>query len=93
MLYFPRDLPGFREAAMDLTISLPADVSEKAQKLADELGISIDQFLALVIRQYLRDQRTDTVTETLDAVYENEPSNVDPIIVKLQSASIAREEW
>jgi len=78
---------------MDLTISLPEDVSEKAQKAADELGVSIDQFLALVIRHYVNDQQAETVTETLDALYENEPSAVDPFVVKLQTASIARDEW
>ena len=78
---------------MDLTISLPEDVSEKAQKLADELGVSMDQFLALAIRRYVNDQGKEMVTETLDAVYQDQPSSMVPIIAKLQSASIPREEW
>jgi antitoxin component of RelBE/YafQ-DinJ toxin-antitoxin module len=78
---------------MDLTISLPAEVSEKARKLADEMGLSIDQFLTLVIRHYVNDHPAEMITETLDAVYENELSAMDPLLSKLQSISIAREEW
>jgi hypothetical protein len=78
---------------MDLTISLPNHVSEKARKLADELGISVDQLFALAINHLASDFGAEWVTESLDAVYAHEPSAMDPALVKLQSASIGREEW
>ena len=78
---------------MDLTISLPEHVSEEAQKIADEMEISLNELLALALRRYLGRYRGELITEALNAVYELEPSALDPTILRLQSASIGSDEW
>jgi hypothetical protein len=93
MLYFLHDLPGFEVAALDITITLPEELSERARKMASEMGINIDQFLALIIVRYVNDRPGAMVTETLNEVYEKVPSTLDPVLAKLQSLSIATDEW
>ena len=78
---------------MDLTISLPDDVSGKVQQLAAEMGLSVDQFLALAVRRYVTNHGAEAVTETLNEIYTSEPSSLDSELVKLQAASIGREAW
>jgi hypothetical protein len=72
---------------------LPDDVAEKVQQLAAEMGISVDQCLALAVHRYVTDDRAETVTEALNEVYAHEPSSMEPALARLQAASISREQW
>jgi predicted transcriptional regulator len=81
------------ERAMNFTISLPDDVSEKVQQLAAAKGISVDQCLALAIRRYVLDYGAQAVTEALDQVYAHETSSMDPVLARLPAVSIGREGW
>ena len=78
---------------MDLTISLPTHVSEQAHKLAADLGLSLDQLMALALNRLLSDGGAEWVTATLEAVYAHEPSTLDPALGRLQSAALGRAEW
>lgn len=78
---------------MDLTISLPEQLSEKAHRLADEMGITVDELFALAIDRLVSDFGAELVKESLDAVYAHQPSGLDPALAIAQSASITREAW
>ena len=78
---------------MDLTISVPEHVSEEARKIANEMDISLDQLFTLAFYHYLSTYRGELLTEVLDAVYKDEPSGIDPALLKMQSASLGSEEW
>lgn len=78
---------------MDLTISVPENVSEEAKKIAIEMNISVDQLFTLAFYHYLSAYRGDLLTNLLDSVYQNEPSTLDPALLKLQSASLGPAEW
>jgi hypothetical protein len=57
------------------------------------MGLSADQFLALAIHRYVTDFGAEVVTGALDEVYAHEPSSLDPMLVKLQAASMGQEAW
>ena len=82
---------------MAATVLLPEPLSETAFRLARVLGISLDQLCAEAIEEYVRtrDQsdRYHGVTETLDRVYANEPSKLDPDLARLQSEALETDEW
>ncbi len=78
---------------MDLTISVPEKVSEEARKIATEMDISVDQLFTLAFYHYLSAYRGELLTNLLDAVYQHEPSTLDPALLKLQSASLGSAEW
>ena len=78
---------------MDLTISIPENVSEEAKKIASEMDISLDQLFTLAFYHYLSAHRGELLTKLLDAVYQDTPAPLDPAWLKLQSASLGSEEW
>jgi len=73
--------------------ALPNHVSEQAHKLAADLGLSLDQLIALALNRLLNDSGAEVVTATLEAVYAHEPSTLDPGLGRLQSAALGREAW
>jgi metal-responsive CopG/Arc/MetJ family transcriptional regulator len=81
---------------MKTAISIPDAIFEEAERLAQERGLSRSELYAQAVAEYVRDQRHAGVRERLDAVYQHAPedSEVDPIIQRVQSASLPKdEEW
>jgi hypothetical protein len=78
---------------MDLTISVPEQLSTEASKIAREMDISIDQVFTLALYHYLSVYRGELLTEVLDAIYTDEASAIDPVLLQWQSASLGPEEW
>lgn len=73
---------------MDLTISIPEHVSEAAKKIADEMNISLDQLFTLASYRYLSAYHGELLTQILATFYKDEPSTIEPALLKLQSASL-----
>lgn len=80
---------------MKTAVSIPDKVFEEAERLAQERGVSRSELYAQAIAEYVKDQRFAGVRERLDAIYEAAPevSEVDPLIERLQAASLPKEEW
>ncbi len=82
---------------MEATISLSEPLSERAFRLARELGISLDQLCAEALEEYVRSRvegdRYRGVTTILDRVYANEPSKLDSGLARLQSEALEPDEW
>ena len=78
---------------MKTAISLPDQVFEAADRMAQRLGIKRSQLFQRAVVRYLKEQRLDRVTEILDQVYCREESRLDEVLRALQAASIEREEW
>lgn len=74
-------------------ISIPDEVYEAAEKLADELKMSRSELYARAVAEYVAERRDEDITRRLDEVYgelENEP---DPVLNELQFQTLARNEW
>lgn len=76
-----------------VTISIPKHVSKAAKKIANEMNISLDRLFTLAFYHYLGAYHGERLTEILDTIYKDEPSTIDLALLKLQSASLASEEW
>lgn len=80
---------------MKTAISIPDPIFEEAERLAKERGVSRSELYAQAISEYVKDQRFAGVRERLDAVYDATPedSALDPILERLQAASLSKEDW
>lgn len=80
---------------MKTAISIPDRLFEAAERLAGQLGISRSRLFQMAVAAFLEEHRQDGVTETLDGIYGpgGETAEVDALLMHLQGASIAREDW
>lgn len=78
---------------MKTAISIPDDVFDAADEMAERLGMSRSQLYATAVREYLEAHRNRGVTARLDAVYESTDSSLDLRVAEAQSASLEDEEW
>ena len=78
---------------MKTAISIPDEVFDSAEKLAEEAGISRSELYTTALRSYLEQQQGMKVMERLNEIYGKEESRVDPVLKKLQSKVMRREKW
>ena len=79
---------------MKTNISIPDEVFEAAERMAQTLGLSRSQLYARAVSEFVARQRASDVTARLDGVYgENETaSRLDPTLTAIQSLSLAPED-
>jgi len=78
---------------MKTAISIPDEVFETAEELANRLGKSRSQLYTQAISGYIKKYRQVNVTEMLDKIYSNIDSSLEPPLRKLQSRSLLKDEW
>lgn len=78
---------------MKTAISLPDDVFRAAERIAKRKGLSRSEFYARAIRALVTEEDEASITEQLNKVYGHSDSSLDPVLAKLQSISLDREEW
>jgi metal-responsive CopG/Arc/MetJ family transcriptional regulator len=80
---------------MKTAVSIPDRIFEEAERLAKQRGLSRSELYAQAVAEYVKDQRHAGVREQLDAIYEAAPdaSALDPLIERIQTASLPKEEW
>ncbi len=78
---------------MKTAISIPDQVFNAAEQIAEQLGVSRSELYVRAIRQYLDQYRRDSVTEKLNEIYEQEDSSLDSTIENIQHLSLEKEKW
>lgn len=78
---------------MKTAISLPDELFESADALAEELGMSRSELYATAVAEYLAKHRDEDVTRRLNRVYGDEPSGIDPDLRSAQGRSVSSSEW
>jgi metal-responsive CopG/Arc/MetJ family transcriptional regulator len=78
---------------MKTAISIPDSLFKDAERAAKELSLSRSELYAKAVAAFIAHQRQADVTEKLNAVYSEERSTIDAVLVRLQSTSIPRESW
>jgi metal-responsive CopG/Arc/MetJ family transcriptional regulator len=78
---------------MKTAVSIPDPLFKEAERLTKRLRIPRSQLYAKALEAYIRSQKSKGVREALDEVYATEPSELDPVIARMQSEAIGREEW
>jgi len=78
---------------MKTAISLPDDLFESADELAERLGVSRSELYAEAVAEYVAKHRDEDVTARLNDVYADEASGVDPALRSAQARSLGSPEW
>lgn len=78
---------------MKTAISIPDNVYQSAEKLAQRLGKSRSQLYTQALNNYLEQNNEKGVRELLDKVYATEDSQLSSPIKRLQSKVVAKEQW
>ena len=79
---------------MKTAISVPDPLFESADRLAERLGLSRSELYQRAIARFVAEYEAAGVTERLDRVYATHDDGVDPVLARLQEASLeADSEW
>jgi predicted transcriptional regulator len=78
---------------MKVAISLPDDVFEAGEHLAQQLGLSRSQLYANALSAYLSVRAAAAVTAKLNGIYSKESSKLDPAFVGSQLKRLSNEAW
>ena len=78
---------------MKIAISVPDDVFEAGEHLAQQLGLSRSQLYADALSAYLSERGAEAVTAKLNTIYAAESSKSDPTFSRLQLTRLANETW
>jgi metal-responsive CopG/Arc/MetJ family transcriptional regulator len=78
---------------MKTAISIPDDVFESADKMAEELGISRSELYANAVAEYLAKHRAADITPKLNEVYGKEPSGLASNLRRAQARSVGKSAW
>jgi len=84
---------GYTIRRMKTAISLPDPLFRAADELAARLGVSRSELFQRAMERFLRDYDDEGTTQALNAVYSAEPAAVDPVLARLQVASLEPEDW
>lgn len=78
---------------MKTAISVPDELFRAGEDAAQKLCMSRSQLYATALSEFLARRDGQSITERLNAVYATESSKLDPVIDRLQIASLEPEQW
>lgn len=78
---------------MKTAISIPDELFESADALAERLGVSRSQLYATALAEYVAKNQARKVTDRLNAVYAAESGVLNAGVRQLQARSIPRDQW
>lgn len=78
---------------MKTAVSLPDDLFESADALAERLGMSRSELYATAVAEYLAKHRDEDVTGRLNEVYGDESSGIDSDLRSAQARSVSSAGW
>ena len=78
---------------MKTAISMPNELFRTADHFARAQKLSRSALITRAVAEFLEHHKTEGVTEQLNRVYDHEDSHVDPVLTKLQFASLPKEQW
>ena len=78
---------------METAISIPTDIHQQAEALAQQLGLSRAQLFAQAMEQWIKEQQDEEITRRLNEVYAELDSSLDPVLMQMQLTALEPEEW
>jgi len=79
--------------SMKKAISIPDPLFKAAERAAKRQKVSRSRLYATALEQYLKRRRSKEITKALNEIYSTEPSELDPVLARLQSEAIGSEDW
>lgn len=77
---------------MRADISIPNPISEAAENIARQIGMSLSEFYTAAIASYITKHK-NSLTATLDRIYAKESSAISPELMNAQMFSLGDEKW
>lgn len=78
---------------MKTAISIPDDLFESADALAEEMGVSRSKLYATAVAEFVAKHRSSDVTARLNEVYAEQPSGLGKALRTAQARSVESTEW
>lgn len=78
---------------MKIAISVPDQVFQAGEHLAQQLKLSRSQLYSDALAAYLSSRGATAVTSRLDAVHGSTNSTLDPSLARAQIGSLDNETW
>ena len=78
---------------MDADVIIPHPLSEAAERLARQLGMSLSDLHTTALTAFIAKYSEDDVTTALNRVYTGKSSSLDPVLMKMQMISLGEETW
>ena len=78
---------------MKTAISIPDAVFSRADNFARRRKITRSALFTAAVDEYVQKHRGEDVTRQLNEIYAKEDSSLDPVLEKLQTISLPKEEW
>lgn len=78
---------------MKTAISIPDPLFHAAERAAKSQKVSRSRFYAKAVASYLKSQRDKVIKESLDAVYADESSELDPGLAAVAYHVLSKEKW
>ena len=78
---------------MKTAISLPDSLFHAAESFAKRTGMSRSELFRAAVADYIEAHKHDQVREALDAVYSEQPSQLDEELMRMQTMSLPKEDW
>jgi metal-responsive CopG/Arc/MetJ family transcriptional regulator len=78
---------------MKTAVSIPDALFKKAEKTAKAIGMSRSRLFTVAIESFLAHREPSQVTEALNRVYSKSTAELDAAISRMQTKSLAGEDW
>ena len=80
---------------MKTAISIPDELFEAGERIARRLGLSRSALYQRALARFIDQYSNQVIGERLDTVYRaaGKESELDPILERLQTATLEPEEW
>ena len=78
---------------MKTAISIPDQVFLRADSFARHRKMTRSALFTIAVDEFIQHHRQEDVTERLNEVYAKEDASLDPVLDKLQTLSLPREDW
>lgn len=79
--------------SMKVTISIPENTFEAAEKMAGDLGLTRSALYVQAIEKMLKEIENRAITEQLNKVYAKVDSSLDSVMRDQASHTLERTEW
>jgi len=78
---------------MKIALSITDELFASGETLGKRLGVSRSRLYAMALADFVAKHQTRKITERLDAVHGAHDSRLDPATRRLQSRSLANNQW
>jgi metal-responsive CopG/Arc/MetJ family transcriptional regulator len=78
---------------MEVTISIPRDILQRADEISRKLGLTRDELYTQALKRFIKNYSGDEITRQLNDVYDHVDSSLTPVLMRMQLTALDHEQW